>query len=84
MELSPLFVSVTRELLGESGFGLLLQALQKAPPDTIRFNPLKRRYDLSSQAEQSDLRSLNLIDKGLILACVPWCTEGFYLKQRPT
>lgn len=72
MNLPADFTSDMTSYLGEETYGLLVQALQAAPPVSIRFNPLK--------ASSSDIAG---IIKEHDATRVPWCDLGYYLSQRP-
>ena len=62
------FTEYTRQLMGEERFERYLQSFEEPAPVSIRLNPKK------------------MADSGWMMddvEQVPWCRNGFYLKQRP-
>ena len=62
------FIEYTRQLMGEERFGRYLKSFEEEPPVSIRLNP-KKMADGGWQIEDAEH--------------VPWCRNGYYLKQRP-
>ncbi len=62
------FVRETRLVMGEDRFHSYLEAFNEEAPTSIRLNP---RHDVSLRAELTD-------------QAIAWCSEGFYLKGRPS
>jgi 16S rRNA C967 or C1407 C5-methylase (RsmB/RsmF family) len=62
------FVRETRLVMGEDRFHSYLEAFNEEAPTSIRLNP---RHDVSLRAELTE-------------QAVAWCSEGFYLKGRPS
>lgn len=65
--LSEDFIQATRSFMGEKLFRQLMQGLGDKPTVSIRLNPLKAGGWTVSGADGE----------------VPWCREGYYLKERP-
>lgn len=62
------FVRETRLVMGEDRFHSYLEAFNEEAPTSIRLNP---RHGVSLRAELTE-------------QAVAWCSEGFYLKGRPS
>ena len=62
------FIEYTRQLMGEERFGRYLKSFEEEPPVSIRLNP-KKMADGGWKMEDAEP--------------VPWCRNGYYLKQRP-
>ncbi len=67
MNLPQEFIDYTSNLFGADRWQRFLKALEEPTPTSIRFNPWKSR--------QEDIPSQ--------ASPVPWCRQGFYLKERP-
>lgn len=67
-QLPAAFTEKTRLLMGEERFERYLQSFEEEPPVSIRMNP-EKMADGSWQIEEA--------------TPVPWCRNGYYLKQRP-
>ena len=70
-ELPVLFTEYTRQLMGEERFERYLQSFEEDAPVSIRLNP---RKSLEVRDERLEIRDGEP---------VPWCRNGYYLKQRP-
>ena len=70
MQLPEDFIRETRQVMGEQRFCRFMEALNEEPPTSIRKNP-KYSWDVNS----------NLIPRNI--ERVPWCSEGYYLPDRP-
>ena len=68
-ELPVLFTDYTRQLMGEERFERYLQSFEEEPPVSIRLNPKKVAVGDWQLAVSNEP--------------VPWCRNGYYLKQRP-
>ena len=62
------FTEYTRQLMGEERFERYLQSFEEPAPVSIRLNP-KKMADGGWMMDDAEQ--------------VPWCRNGFYLKQRP-
>ena len=62
------FSEYTRQLMGEERFGRYLKSFEEEAPVSIRLNP-KKIKEGEWQIEDAET--------------VPWCRNGYYLKQRP-
>jgi 16S rRNA C967 or C1407 C5-methylase (RsmB/RsmF family) len=62
------FSEYTRQLMGEERFGRYLKSFEEEAPVSIRLNPMKIKEG-RWQIEDAEH--------------VPWCRNGYYLKQRP-
>ena len=62
------FSEYTRQLMGEERFGRYLKSFEEETPVSIRLNPMKMA-DGGWKMEDAEP--------------VPWCRNGYYLKQRP-
>ena len=62
------FTERTRQLMGEERFGRYLKSFEEEPSVSIRLNPMKIKEG-RWQIEDAEH--------------VPWCRNGYYLKQRP-
>jgi 16S rRNA C967 or C1407 C5-methylase (RsmB/RsmF family) len=69
MQLPEEFIQTTRRLMGDERFERYLQAFDEEPPVSIRLNPWRLASDSWQVAVDHDR--------------VPWCREGYYLRQRP-
>ena len=67
-ELPVLFTEYTRQLMGDERFERYLKSFEEDAPVSIRLNPLKME-DGRWKVEDAEQ--------------VPWCQNGYYLKQRP-
>ena len=65
------FIQLTRQLMGDERFNRYLQSFEEEAPVSIRLNPAKRIEVSGKRLEVSDGEP------------VPWCRNGYYLKQRP-
>ena len=65
------FTDTTRQLMGDERFERYLQSFEEEAPVSIRLNPKK----------STEVRGERLEVRGE--EPVPWCRNGFYLKQRP-
>ena len=63
------FVTETRRIMGDERFNRFLGAFDEEAPTSIRVNPA--RVDSGQWTVDSED------------CAVPWCEEGFYLKDRP-
>ena len=70
-ELPVQFTDYTRQLMGDVRFERYLHSFEEEAPVSIRLNPKKA---LGAKGER-----LEVIDGEQ----VPWCRNGYYLKQRP-
>ena len=70
-ELPVLFTEYTRQLMGAERFERYLHSFEEDAPVSIRLNPLKRSEVRGKRLEVRDGEP------------VPWCRDGYYLKQRP-
>ena len=68
-ELPELFTEYTRQLMGEERFERYLQSFGEDAPVSIRLNPKKLAVGNWQLAVSHEP--------------VPWCRDGYYLKQRP-
>ena len=68
-ELPELFTEYTRQLMGEERFERYLQSFEEDAPVSIRLNPKKLAVGNWQLAVSHEP--------------VPWCRDGYYLKQRP-
>lgn len=71
------FINQMDALLGKEESALLLEALQKEPPTSIRLNPFKRVVPANRPNSIEP-------DFSLYINKVSWCDEGFYLSERPS
>ena len=62
------FSEYTRQLMGEERFGRYLKSFEEETPVSIRLNPMKMA-DGGWKMDDAEP--------------VPWCRNGYYLKQRP-
>ena len=62
------FISTTRRTMGDERFERYMQSFEEEPPVSIRLNPRKVESGQWS------------VEGG---EPVPWCSHGYYLKQRP-
>ena len=62
------FSEYTRQLMGEERFGRYLKSFEEETPVSIRLNPMKMA-DGGWKMDDAEP--------------VPWCMNGYYLKQRP-
>lgn len=69
MHLPEEFTAYTRSLMGSERYLQLIEGLAAEPSASIRLNPFKA--------------SLDKVEVPLADTPVPWCKDGFYLKQRP-
>ena len=67
-QLPAIFTEKTRQLMGEERFERYLQSFEEDTPVSIRLNPLKMA---DGRWKMEDAET------------VPWCRDGYYLKQRP-
>ena len=67
-ELPVLFTEYTRQLMGDERFERYLKSFEEDAPVSIRLNPLKME-ERRWKVEDAEQ--------------VPWCQNGYYLKQRP-
>ena len=74
------FCKETERLLGEDGFRLLAEALQTEAPASIRLNTPKLEANGMTAGAPGSTSLLNPQRAG---GQVPWCGDGFYLKERP-
>lgn len=72
MEWPAEFKEETRKLLGDAEYERLEEALERAASVSIRVNRKKQ-----------DIFGFLFSGSGLVDGKVPWCEEGYYLKQRP-
>ena len=72
-KLPTAFTEKTRQLMGEERFERYLQSFEEETPVSIRLNPMK------TSPNPSKGRGVQVLDGER----VPWCRNGFYLKQRP-
>ena len=73
------FIEYTRQLMGEERFGRYLKSFEEEPPVSIRLNPKKlnsQRHTLTLVREDGGWQMEDAEP-------VPWCRNGYYLKQRP-
>ena len=73
------FIEYTRQLMGEERFGRYLKSFEEEPPVSIRLNPKKmnsQRHTLTLVREDGGWKMEDAEP-------VPWCRNGYYLKQRP-
>ena len=73
------FSEYTRQLMGEERFERYLKSFEEEPPVSIRLNPMKmnsQRHTLTLVREEGRWQVADAEP-------VPWCRNGFYLKQRP-
>ena len=73
VQLPTAFTEKTRQLMGEERFERYLQSFEEDTPVSIRLNPMK------TSPNPSKGRGVQVLDGER----VPWCRNGFYLKQRP-
>ena len=73
VQLPAAFTEKTRQLMGEERFERYLQSFEEETPVSIRLNPMK------TSPNPSKGRGVQVLDGER----VPWCRNGFYLKQRP-
>ena len=71
VKLPDFFTASTRLLMGDERFERYLQSFEEPAPVSIRLNPKK---SLEFRGE-----SLEVVDGEQ----VPWCRDGYYLKERP-
>ncbi len=71
VKLPDFFTASTRLLMGDERFERYLQSFEEPAPVSIRLNPKK---SLEVRGE-----SLEVVDGEQ----VPWCRDGYYLKERP-
>ena len=69
-QLPAAFTEKTRLLMGEERFERYLQSFEEEPPVSIRLNPEKMADGRWQMAVSHE--------------SVPWCRNGYYLKQRPS
>ena len=69
-QLPAAFTEKTRLLMGEERFERYLQSFEEEPPVSIRLNPEKMEDGRWQMAVSHEP--------------VPWCRNGYYLKQRPS
>ncbi len=62
------FIEKTRQLMGEERFGRYLKSFEEDIPVSIRLNPMKME---EGRWKMEDAEP------------VPWCRNGYYLRQRP-
>jgi 16S rRNA C967 or C1407 C5-methylase (RsmB/RsmF family) len=67
-QLPAIFTDYTRQLMGEERFERYLQSFEEEAPVSIRLNP-KKMAEGRWMMEDGEP--------------VPWCRDGYYLKQRP-
>ena len=67
-QLPAIFTEKTRQLMGAERFERYLQSFEEDTPVSIRLNPLKMA---DGRWKMEDAET------------VPWCRDGYYLKQRP-
>ena len=72
-QLPAIFTEKTRQLMGEERFERYLKSFEDDAPVSIRLNPKK------ASPSPSKGRGDYVVDG----ECVPWCRNGYYLKQRP-
>ena len=70
-QLPTVFMERTRQLMGEERFERYLSSFEEDTPVSIRLNPLKMLEVRGKRLEVKDGEQ------------VPWCDNGYYLKQRP-
>ena len=70
-QLPAVFMERTRQLMGEERFERYLSSFEEDTPVSIRLNPLKMLEVRGERLEVKDGEQ------------VPWCDNGYYLKQRP-
>lgn len=70
MNLPSDFITYTKQLMGESEFAKLADALQQQPPTSVRLN----RRKCCNARLSADVDAQN----------VAWCADGFYLNSRPS
>lgn len=82
------FITQINEILGPNDAkNLCITLSETMPPVSIRLNP-KKLFSPTSKSISLNAQFL-LSSDALVLpaeqdGCVPWCSQGFYLKQRPT
>ena len=67
MNLPQEFIDYTSNLFGADRWQCFLKALEEPTPTSIRFNPYKKGEEIIFPQTNP----------------VPWCRQGFYLKERP-
>jgi 16S rRNA C967 or C1407 C5-methylase (RsmB/RsmF family) len=67
MNLPQEFIDYTSNLFGADRWQRFLKALEEPTPTSIRFNPYKKGEEIIFPQTNP----------------VPWCRQGFYLKERP-
>ena len=77
-----------RQLLGAEEYERFALSMEKEPAVSIRLNPLRAEaagtHHLMPQGETlHQLELLSLEDALPLQGVVPWCTSGYYLKERP-
>ena len=70
-QLPTVFMERTRQLMGEERFERYLSSFEEDTPVSIRLNPLKM---LEVRGKRLEVKYGEQ---------VPWCDNGYYLKQRP-
>ena len=70
-QLPAVFTEKTRQLMGDERFEQYMKSFEEDVPVSIRLNPQKLSEVKGERLEVSDGEP------------VPWCRNGYYLKQRP-
>ncbi len=79
IQLPEIFVSETRRVMGdERFFNRFIGAFDEEAPVSIRVNPRRRSKGQVLDCGQSPDQATCPSDRQ-----VPWCTEGYYLEDRP-
>ena len=80
------FVAETRRIMGDERFNRFLGAFDEEAPVSIRVNPRRRSKGQVLDCGQSPDQATCPSDRQATCPSdrqVPWCTEGYYLQDRP-
>ena len=75
MQLPEAFIREIRLLMGEERFNRFMEAFNEDAPVSIRINPLIMRNEKLGMRNDDYQTSA--------YSAVPWCSDGFYLEDRP-